>query len=119
MGTAGAVPPRARQYASAQLDARRRPSCTAWTVLVGVRQPVLPRTRLPHDVPLVRPRVCVAAAEGVLMLTRSCAFMLIAVILGGAGAAAADQVIKTVPVGSEPLFSVSTPDGSHVYVGNR
>ena len=32
------------------------------------------------------------------MLTRSCAFMLIAVVLGGAGAAAADQVIKTVPV---------------------
>jgi YVTN family beta-propeller protein len=52
------------------------------------------------------------------MSTRSQGFVLAASLLLGAHAEAADQVIKTIPVGSKPAYSVSSPDGTRVYVGN-
>jgi YVTN family beta-propeller protein len=50
---------------------------------------------------------------------RVCRFVLASVVIVCSDAVAADQAIKTIPVGHEPAFSVSSPDGAHVYVGNR
>jgi hypothetical protein len=49
-------------------------------------------------------------------MSRLCALVVAAAALLFTQAAAGDQVIKTIPVGREPAFAVSAPDGTHVCV---
>src|ERR1051325_1926410 len=52
------------------------------------------------------------------MSLRTCAVGFAALALAGATSVNADQTLKTIPVGGEPTFAVSAPDGQHLFVGN-
>ena len=51
-------------------------------------------------------------------MTRLSAFVIGSSALLCSQMAAAGQLVRTIPVGREPAFSVSAPDGTRIYVGN-